>query len=267
MFVLKIGGSTGINYDLIADDIAEMVKNGEKMVVVHGGSALTNEVAEKLGHPPQFVTSVSGFSSRRTDRRTIEIFEMVYCGQMNKGLVEKLQSRGVNAIGLSGLDGRLWEGKRKATIKIVENGRKRVLRDDFTGKVERVNTDLLNLLLSAGYVPVITPPAISYDGEAINVDGDRASAATAIALGADTLVILSNVPGLLEKFPDESTLIRHIPAPSLDKFMAVAQDRMKKKVMGAQEALAGGLTRIIFADGRVENPVRGALNGAGTVIE
>jgi len=127
MFVLKIGGSTGINYDLIADDIAEMVKNGEKMVVVHGGSALTNEVAEKLGHPPQFVTSVSGFSSRRTDRRTIEIFEMVYCGQMNKGLVEKLQSRGVNAIGLSGLDGRLWEGKRKATIKIVENGRKRVL--------------------------------------------------------------------------------------------------------------------------------------------
>ncbi len=267
MFVLKIGGSTGINYDLIADDIAEMVQNGEKMVVVHGGSALTNEVAEKLGHPPQFVTSVSGFSSRRTDRRTIEIFEMVYCGQMNKGLVEKLQSRGVNAVGLSGLDGRLWEGKRKAAIKIIQNGRKRVLRDDFTGKVERVNTDLLNLLLSAGYVPVITPPAISYDGEAINVDGDRASAATAIALGADTLVILSNVPGLLEKFPDESTLIRRIPAQSLDKFMSVAQDRMKKKVMGAQEALAGGLTRIIFADGRVENPVRRALNGEGTVIE
>lgn len=267
MFILKIGGSTGINYDLIADDIAALVQNGEKMVVVHGGSALTNEVAEKLGHPPQFVTSVSGFTSRRTDRRTLEIFEMVYCGQMNKGLVEKLQSRGVNAVGLSGLDGRLWEGKRKAAIKIVQNGRRRVLRDDFTGKVERVNTDLLNLLLSAGYVPVITPPAISYEGEAINVDGDRASAATAIALGADTLVILSNVPGLLENFPDESTLIRHIPAQSLDKFMAVAQDRMKKKVMGAQEALAGGLTRIIFADGRVENPVRRALNGEGTVIE
>ncbi len=267
MFILKIGGSTGINYNLIADDIAALVRDGKKMVVVHGGSALTNEVAEKLGHPPQFVTSVSGYTSRRTDRRTLEIFEMVYCGQMNKGLVEKLQSRGVNAVGLSGLDGRLWEGKRKAAIKIVQNGRRRVLRDDFTGKVERVNTDLLNLLLSAGYVPVLTPPAISYDGEAINVDGDRAAAATAIALGAETLVILSNVPGLLEKFPDENTLIRHIPAQSLDKFMAVAQDRMKKKVMGAQEALAGGLTRIIFADGRVENPVRRALAGEGTVIE
>ena len=72
---------------------------------------------------------------------------------------------------------------------------------------------------------------------------------------------------MLEEFPDERTLIRHIPAQSLDKFMAVAQDRMKKKVMGAQEALAGGLTRIIFADGRVENPVRRALNGEGTVIE
>lgn len=266
MFILKIGGSTGINYNLIADDIAALVRDGEKMVVVHGGSALTNEVAEKLGHPPQFVTSVSGYTSRRTDRRTLEIFEMVYCGQMNKGLVEKLQSRGVNAVGLSGLDGRLWEGKRKAVIKIIQNGRRRVLRDDFTGKVVRVNTGLLNLLLTAGYVPVLTPPAISYEGEAINVDGDRAAAATAIALGAETLVILSNVPGLLEKFPDEDTLIRHIPAQSLDKFMAVAQDRMKKKVMGAQEALAGGLTRIIFADGRVENPVRRALAGEGTVI-
>lgn len=266
MFVLKIGGSTGIDYDLIADDIAALVKAGTQMVVVHGGSALTNEVATALGHPPQMVTSVSGFTSRRTDRRTLEIFEMVYCGQMNKGLVEKLQQRGINAIGLSGIDGRLWEGTRKSAIKIVENGRRRVLRDDFTGKVEKINVDLLNTLLAVGYLPVITPPAISYEGEAINVDGDRASAATAIALKADALIILSNVPGLLENFPDESSLIRHIPANKIDSFMEVAQARMKKKVMGAQEALAGGLPCIVFADGRVENPVQRALAGEGTVI-
>jgi len=266
MFVLKIGGSHGINYNLIADDIAEVTKNGTQMVVVHGASALTNEVATALGHPPQFVTSVSGFSSRRTDRRTIEIFEMVYCGQMNKSLVEKLQARGVNAIGLSGLDGRLWEGKRKSTIKIVENGRRRVLRDDFTGKVEKVNIQLLHSLLNAGYVPILTPPAISYENEAINVDGDRAAALTAVKMGTDTLIILSNVPGLLENFPDESSLIRHIPAKNIDAFMAVAQNRMKKKVMGAQEALAGGLRRVIFADGRVSRPIQRALAGEGTVI-
>lgn len=266
MFVLKIGGSTGINYDLIADDIAEIVKQDQPFVVVHGGSALTNEVATALGHPPQFVTSVSGFSSRRTDRRTLEIFEMVYCGQMNKGIVEQLQQRGVNAVGLSGIDGRLWEGTRKSAIKIVENGRRRVIRDDYTGKVEKVNAGLLQTLLQGGMCPVICPPAISYEGEAINVDGDRGAAATAVALAAETLVILSNVPGLLENFPDEASLIRHIPATKLDSFMAVAQDRMKKKVMGAQEALAGGLKRVVFADGRVARPIQRALAGEGTVI-
>jgi acetylglutamate/LysW-gamma-L-alpha-aminoadipate kinase len=266
MIVLKIGGSEGINYDHIADDIAELVANQQPLIVIHGGSALTNQVAEQLGHPPQFVTSVSGFTSRRTDRRTLEIFEMVYCGQVNKGLVEKLQQRGVNAVGLSGIDGRIWEGPRKSAIKIIQNGRKRVLRDDYTGKVEKVNIALLQSLLNANTLPVLTPPAISYDGEAINVDGDRAAAATAAAFQAEALVILSNVPGLLEKFPDESTLIRHIPARKIDQFMSVAEDRMKKKVMGAQEALAQGIGQVIFADGRVTQPVRRALDGEGTVI-
>lgn len=266
MIILKIGGSEGINYDYIADDIAALVKEGQPLIVIHGGSSLTNKVAEQLGHPPQFVTSVSGFSSRRTDRRTLEIFEMVYCGQMNKGLVEKLQTRGINAVGLSGLDGRIWEGTRKAAIKIIENGRRRVIRDDYTGKVEKVNVSLLQTLLDAGVLPVLTPPAASFEGEAINVDGDRAAAATAAAFQAEALIILSNVPGLLENFPDEASLIRHIPAAKIDQFMSVAEDRMKKKVMGAQEALGQGIGRIVFADGRVEQPVRRALAGEGTVI-
>ena len=266
MIVLKIGGSEGINYDFIADDVAALVKEGQPLIVIHGGSALTNKVAEQLGHPPQFVTSVSGFTSRRTDRRTLEIFEMVYCGQMNKGFVEKLQMRGVNAVGLSGIDGRIWEGPRKSAIRIIENGRKRVLRNDFTGKVEKVNKDLLQTLLDSGTLPVLTPPAISYEGEAINVDGDRAAAATAAAFQADSLIILSNVPGLLENFPDESSLIRQIPKANIDQFMSVAEDRMKKKVMGAQEALAQGIGKIVFADGRVEQPVRRAMDGEGTVI-
>jgi acetylglutamate/LysW-gamma-L-alpha-aminoadipate kinase len=268
MLVIKIGGAEGLAYDLIADDLAHLLRGGERCVVVHGGSALTNQVATALGHPPQFVTSVSGYSSRRTDRRTLEIFEMVYCGQMNKGWVERLQQRGVNAIGLSGLDGRLWEGSRKEAITIIdERGRRRILRDDYTGRVEQVNTELLTALLAANYLPVLTPPAISFQGEAINVDGDRAAAATAIALQAEALIILSNVPGLLENFPDERSLIRHIPAAQLETFMAAAQDRMKKKVMGAGEALVGGVRRVIFADGRVANPIQRALAGEGTVIE
>jgi acetylglutamate/LysW-gamma-L-alpha-aminoadipate kinase len=264
--VVKIGGGDGLDFERICDDLTEIAGRGARLVVVHGGSAETNRVAEQLGHPPEFVTSVSGFTSRRTDRRTLEIFQMVYCGQVNKGLVERLQQRGVNALGLSGLDGRLWEGPRKAAIRIVKDGRRMVLRDDYTGKVEQVNVKLLHDLLDSGYLPVIAPPAISYDGEAINVDGDRAAARTAAALESDTLVILSNVPGLLANFPDESSLISSIPSDRVAEFIDVAQDRMKKKVLGAQEALSWGVKRVVFADGRVERPIQRALEGSGTVI-
>jgi len=266
MIVVKVGGSEGINLQLVCQDIASLVKEGKELVLVHGGSHRTNEVAEKLGHPPQFVTSVSGFTSRRTDRETLKIFEMVYCGEVNKGIVEMLQAEGVNAVGLSGLDGRLLEGRRKAAIKIIENGRRRVLRDDYTGTIERVNVHLLRLLLDNGYLPVVTPPAISTENEAINVDGDRAAARIAVALKAEQLVILSNVPGLLRAFPNESTLIRHIKASQVEEYMQHAQGRMRIKVLGAAEAIKQGVGQVIFGDGRIPSPVRAALAGQGTVI-
>ena len=266
MIVVKVGGSQGIDLDAVCDDVAALTGEGLQMVLTHGGSHETNVVAEQLGHPPQFVTSASGYVSRRTDRRTLEIFEMVYCGKVNKGLVERLQRRGVNAVGLSGLDGRLLEGRRKATLKIVENGRKRVLRDDYTGRVERVNVGLLRLLLEAGYLPVLTPPALSFEREAINVDGDRAAAAVAGALGAEKLLLLSNVPGLLRHFPDEGSLIPLIERAQVDEFMSVAQGRMKKKIMGAREALDAGVGQVVLGDARRAQPIRAALSGQGTVI-
>ncbi|OGO05108.1 MAG: acetylglutamate kinase [Chloroflexi bacterium RBG_13_56_8] len=266
MIVVKVGGSEGIDLDAVCQDIAALYKEGERLVLVHGGSHRTNVVAEQLGHPPQFVTSVSGFTSRRTDRETLTIFEMVYCGEVNKSIVEKLQAEGVNAVGLSGLDGRLLEGKRKAAIRIVEKGRRRVLRDDYTGTVDQVNTQLLNLLLDNGYLPVVTPPAISTESEAINVDGDRAAARIASALKAERLIILSNVPGLLREFPDEDTLIPRIEPSRAEEFMAHAEGRMRIKVLGAMEAIEDGVGQVIFGDGRIAAPVHAALNGQGTVI-
>ena len=267
MIVVKVGGRKGLDYDAICADLAQVYLQGQPLILVHGGSYQTNVVAQQLGHPPEFVTSVSGYVSRRTDRRTLEIFEMVYCGKMNKAIVESLQKQGVNAIGLSGIDGRLLEGQRKSAIKVVIDGRKRVLRDDYTGTVKQVNTELLQLLLGAGYLPVISPLAISYESEAMNVDGDRAAAAIAAALDAEQLVILSNVPGLLREFPDESTLIERIPAAQVEQYMGFAEGRMKKKVMGAAEAVEQGVGRVIFADARRPQPVQSALGGQGTVIE
>ena len=192
---------------------------------------------------------------------------MVYCGKVNKGLVERLQSQGINAVGLSGMDGRIWQGPRKKAIRVVENGRKRIVRDNYTGRVDQVNTELLNNLLDAGNLPVLTPPAISYEGEAINVDGDRAAAATAAAMGATDLIILSNIPGVLLDFPDEASLL---PAISRAEIEAISQNvaagRMRIKLLGAQEALAGGVQRVILGDARQSQPVSKALAGAGTVI-
>jgi len=266
MIVVKVGGSAGIDLAAVCADVAALLRAGQQLVLVHGGSARTNEVAAQLGHPPQFVTSLSGYTSRRTDRETLRIFEMVYCGEVNKGIVELLQAAGANAVGLSGLDGRLLEGNRKEAIKVIENGRRRVIRDDFTGTVQKVNVDLLRLLLDHGYLPVVTPPAISFESEAINVDGDRAAAMIAAALGADTLVILSNVPGLLREFPDESTLIREIPRARADEFMVHAEGRIRIKELAATEAIDQGVGRVIFADARVAQPVRRALAGEGTTI-
>lgn len=266
LIVVKVGGGKSLEIDRIVEDIAACRADGMEIVLVHGGAETTNEVAEALGHPPEFVTSESGYVSRRTDRRTLEIFEMVYCGQLNKMWVEKFQKRGINAVGLSGLDGRIFEGVRKDRLRVRRNGRRLVLRDDWTGTVERVNVDLLRLLLDSDYFPILTPPGSSDAGEAINVDGDRAAAMVASGLRADALVILSDVPGLLRSFPDPDSLISEIPRGKADDFMQFAEGRMKKKVMGAVEAIEAGVERVIFADGRIDAPVRSALDGGGTQI-
>ena len=266
--VVKMGGAAGVNLETIAADIAALARNGEQVVLVHGGSDETNKLSEQLGHPPRFVTSPSGFSSRYTDRRTLEIFAMVTAGKINTLLVEALQKKGVNALGLSGVDGRLMVAKRKEAIRAVDpsSGKVRMLHDDHTGTIQTVNAELLQLLTGAGYTLVIAPLAISPEGVALNVDADRAAATIAGALKADSLILLTNVPGLMRNFPDESTLIPRLERAGLEASLSFCQGRMKKKVLGASEALDHGVSRVILADGRVSEPVQRALAGKGTVI-
>ena len=266
MLVVKIGGAAGNNLDTVCEDVASVVKEGQQVVLVHGGSEETNAVSEKLGHPPKFVTSPSGFTSRYTDRETLEIFAMVTSGKINTILVERLQKLGVNAFGLSGVDGHLLRAKRKEAVRAVENGRVRMLHDDHTGTIQTVDAPLLDMLISAGLTPVVAPLAISPEGVALNVDADRAAAMIAGALKAESLVILTNVPGLMRRFPDESTLMPKIERSKLEEALKFAEGRMKKKVLGASEALGEGVQRVIFADSRVPTPVHAALAGKGTVI-
>jgi len=264
--VVKVGGSAGIDVDAVCDDVAALWQGGRPVVLVHGGSERTNQVATALGHAPRFVTSPSGHTSRYTDDETMEVFMMVYCGAVNKRMVERLQRRGVGAVGLSGLDGRVLEGRHKRSVRSVEEGKTRVLHGDHTGTVERVNSALLRLLLDAGHLPVLTPPAASFEGVAINVDGDRAAAAVAAALGATDLVILSNVPGLLADLHDEASLIPTVARSGVEDAITHAGGRMKKKLLGAAEAIDGGVGRVVIGDARIATPITAALAGRGTVI-
>ena len=147
------------------------------------------------------ITSPSGYTSRYTDRKTLEIFLMAVNGKVNSLLTEQLQMLGVNAFGLSGLDGRVLQAMRKDSIQSVENGKRKIIRDDYTGKIETVNSDLLRLLLAAGYLPVIAPVAVSGKGEALNVDADRAAAMVASALQAETLDFADSSARADEKLP------------------------------------------------------------------
>jgi [amino group carrier protein]-L-2-aminoadipate 6-kinase len=266
LIVVKLGGAEGVDFSAICKDAAGLLAQGRRLVLVHGGSSEANQLGEAVGYPPRFITSPSGYTSRYTDRRTLEIFMMAVNGKVNSLLVEQLQTLGVNALGLSGLDGRLMTATRKATVQSIEDGKRKIIRDDFTGKLEEINAGLLTSLLTAGYTPVIAPLAISQAGEALNVDADRAAAMVAAGLQAETLLLLTAAPGLMRAFPDESSLVHSLPRAQLEQAMEFAQGRMKKKVLGAEEALKGGVGRVVIADGRVANPISSALAGNGTVI-
>ncbi len=264
--VLKIGGTEGVDFESILDDAAAHWKQTQNLILVHGGSAEATALGERLGTPPRFITSPSGHTSRYTDRATLEVFIMAVNGKINTLLVEGLRRRGVNAFGLSGLDGGLLQATRKQAIQSIENGKRKIIRDDYSGKIEQVNVSLLRWLLGNGFLPVIAPLAVGQEGEALNVDADRAAAQIAIALGAKQLILLTAAPGLLERFPDESTLIRALPFSQIARAQQAAQGRMKKKVLAAEEALSGGVPCIVIGDGRVASPLRAALDGQGTIL-
>ncbi|MBX3070447.1 MAG: [LysW]-aminoadipate kinase [Thermomicrobiales bacterium] len=267
MYILKLGGGAGITQEAFSNFAADLATLEGQFVVVHGANAEFSRLSEALGQPPRMITNEKGRVSRYTDRETMETMLMAYCGKVNKLLVATMQHAGVNAVGLSGIDGHLATGKRKPVIRGTEEGKTKVLRDDHAGSLKAIDTALVTLLTGAGYLPVLTPPALDLDeGTPINVDGDRLSLELALALGAEGLIFFADTPGLLRDRDDESSLIEEIDASDPDKAMEAAQGRMKVKVETAVKAVEQGIGRVIFADGRTSRPVSDALAGRGTVV-
>jgi acetylglutamate/LysW-gamma-L-alpha-aminoadipate kinase len=262
--VVKIGGARAVEPEGALSDIAHLTTEGERVVVVHGGSTAVDELLADLGKEPEYVTTPGGVSGRFTDEETMEAFTMAMAGQVNTELTTSLRAEGVNALGLSGVDGSLLTGPRKSAVRVVEDGKKKIKRGDHSGRIEQVNADLLETLLDSGYTPVVSVPMLADDGVAVNADADRAAAAVAGALGA-SLIVLTDVSGVYEDPDDPKTLIGTAETQAdLKRVEEAAEGFMTKKVMAAKEALSGGAREVIVSDANRNGPILAALDGHGT---
>lgn len=263
MITIKIGGSV-VN-ELHPSTIPDIKKIAQEqgVVLVHGGGKEVTKMSKDLGHEPKFVMSPSKIKSRYTDSETIRIFTMVMAGQINKDIVCMLQKNGVNAVGISGVDGRTIQAMRKKKLLIInEKGRKQAIDGGYTGKITDVNSDLIKMLLDAGYTPVIAPTAISEESEFLNVDGDRAAAYVAGKTGADTVLFVTNVDGLLL----EDRLVPKLTLEQAREIRPKIGPGMEKKILAATEAIDMGVRRALIANGQKENPISQALSGQGCTV-
>jgi [amino group carrier protein]-L-2-aminoadipate 6-kinase len=260
--VVKVGGAAGNSLDRVLDELARRTD----CVLVHGGSERIDRLGASMGRPSEYLTSPSGVVSRRSDPAHLEVVTLALAGGVQTDLVAGLARRGRRALGLSGVDGGLLLARRKEGARAVVDGRTVRVADDRSGTVERVDADLLRGILALGCLPVVGPPAITPDGEVVNVDADRAAARVAAALGADALVLLTNVPGLLRDRADPGSLVRAVPRAEAPSAVELAAGRMRKKVLAAREALEAGVGRVVIGPSAVEEPVRRALAGEGTVF-
>jgi acetylglutamate/LysW-gamma-L-alpha-aminoadipate kinase len=267
--VVKIGGARAVDPAGALEDVADLVASGTEVVVTHGGSTAVDDTLDRLGLTPEYVETPDGVVGRFTDDATMDVFEMVLPGLLNTDIVADLQSAGVDAVGLSGVDGDMLAGPRTSAVRVLEDGKKKIRRGDHSGRLESVDTDLLTTLLADGYTPVVCPPMAGHEAgqvTPVNTDADGVAAALAAALDA-TAVFLTDVPGICTDPDDEETLIETVQTPAeWDALEAAAEGFMGRKTMAIEEALSGGAPAAIVADAGSDQPVTSALAGAGTHV-
>ena len=256
MITIKIGGSVvdGLHPSTIAD--LKKVSQHEKIILVHGGGKEVTKISEALGKEQKFIISPGGIKSRYTDKETVEIFTMVMSGKINKMIVRMLQKNGINAVGLSGIDGKIIQAERKKKLIVInEKGRKMAIDGGYTGKIRDVNSSLVSVILNQGYVPVISPIALSEEFDFLNVDGDRAAAHVAGKMHSDKILFLTNVDGLIM----DDKLVKKLSLSEAKEILPKIGFGMEKKILAATEALELGVKEALVANGQKENPISSAI--------
>ena len=256
--VVKYGGNAMINETLkmqVMEDIVLLWLVGVKVVLVHGGGPEISELMEKLGKQPVFVDGL-----RVTDKETVDIVQMVLAGKVNKTLVNLLESRGGKAMGISGIDGRLIE----AEMKNEKLG--------YVGNIKKIHIKPVTDLLEKGYIPVISTVGCDRNGNTYNINGDTAAARIAGALGAERLIMMTDIAGILRDKDDPSTLIPEITVAEAATLReeGVISGGMIPKVECCVEAIRSGVENVIIMDGRVSHSILMELltdEGAGTMVK
>jgi len=263
--VIKYGGNAMIDAILqeqFAQDVVLLKLVGINPVIVHGGGPQIGSMLDKIGKQSEFVNGM-----RVTDQETMDIVEMVLGGQVNKKIVQLIQRNGGNAVGLSGKDGGLIKSKKL----LMPDDSSRQIKDidlGYVGNVESINTDVVKLLEEADFIPVIAPIGVGEDGMSYNVNADVVAGKIAIALGAEKLVLLTNIKGLLDK---EGNLLTGLGASQVDNLIAdgTIYGGMLPKISTALDAVKCGVKSSHIIDGRVPHSILLEIftnHGVGTLI-
>lgn len=255
--VIKYGGNAMINEQLkqqVMEDIVLLWLIGVKVVLVHGGGPEINELMDKLGKKAEFVDGL-----RVTDKETVDIVQMVLAGKVNKTLVNLLEMKGGKAMGISGMDGRLIESEIKDE------------RLGYVGKITKVHITPVLDLLEKGYIPVISTIGCDKQGNAYNINGDTAAAFVAGALGAQRLIMMTDIDGILRDKDDPSTIIPHLTIEEIERLKGegIISGGMIPKVDCCIEAIHKGVKNVVIMDGRVPHSILMELltdEGAGTMV-
>jgi len=246
-FVMKCGGSTlAALPNVFFEDLRELQTRGVEPVIVHGGGPAINETLGKLGIESRFVNGL-----RVTDEATLDVVEMVLAGRINKEIVRKLQQNGAKTIGLSGTDGKLIEARPVANAGEV----------GLVGDVVGVNASLVEGIIGLGYLPVIAPIGIDEAGQRYNINADTAAGAVASSLGVDTMIVVTDVPGIMRTVDGEKKVLPKATFADIEEMIASGEiyGGMIPKVRAAMSCLHGDVKEVRIVDGAVERVLSRAL--------
>lgn len=247
-FVIKYGGAAQVKEDLkesFAKDIALLNFIGIKITVVHGGGPKISATMEKMGKKPKFVQG-----QRVTDQETMDIVEMVLGGLVNKEIVSLINNYGGKAVGLSGKDGGLIKAKKKLIKRSSAKGVDEIIDIGLVGEVTQVDPHIIISLEKEGFVPVISPVGVGPKGETLNINADYVAASVASALKAEKLILLTDVPGIIDK---KGRIISTLKKQQIKKLVddGTISGGMLPKVQACIKAIEGGVSKTHIIDGRV----------------